>query len=118
MTPAEFAAITGGTLALLGIISVALKVVRAAHRAANRLERIETLASELAPNGGGSIKDAVHRIEQKVDENTETLTDHNTRIARAEGRIEAIALVTSPTMLIEDDEGVIREAKANAKGGA
>ena len=69
----------------------------AAHRAAKRIEHIETLAHELQHNGGGSIKDAVHRIETKVDANTDLLSTHTTRIARNEGKIEALALVSQPT---------------------
>lgn len=111
MSPGEFAAITAGILALLGICGAVARLLMVGHRTLSRLERIEALASELAPNGGGSIKDVVHRTERKVDDNTRILTDHETRLARTEGRVEAIALVTSPTMLIEDDEGVIREAK-------
>lgn len=111
MSPVEFAAWTTGILALLGIVGMGGRMLWLAHRTLNRLERIEGLTSELAPNGGGSIKDAVHRIDEAVGEVRDTLDDHSTRIARAEGRIEAIALVTSPTMLVEDDEGRIREAK-------
>lgn len=116
MTPyaistAEFIAIPGGVLALLGICAVVWRLFMAAHRAASRLERIEEMAKELKPNGGGSIKDQINRIDKHVKHNTEVLADHSERIAKNEGRVEAIALVTSPTMLIEDDEGVIRESR-------
>jgi phage-related minor tail protein len=118
----EFAAWTAGALAVIGILAALGRIIRAGYRAANRLERIEKLATELAPNHGGSIKDVVHRLETKVDDaaaKVETaaaaLDDHAIRLARAEGRIEAIAMVTSPTMLIEDEDGLIREAREHGR---
>lgn len=115
MDPADFAAWAGGILALIGILAAGAKLIRALYRAARRLERIEKLATELAPNHGGSIKDTVHRLETKVDGLTLSRDEHGDRLARAEGRIEAIAMVTSPTMLIEDEEGRIREAREKGR---
>lgn len=126
MSAPEFAAWSGGALALIGILAALTRFVRTLHGAANRLERIEKLSRELAPNTGGSIKDTVNRLETKIDRRLDLLAadlsalsskvddrleDYGTRLARAEGRIEAIAMVTSPTMLIEDDEGRIRDAR-------
>jgi hypothetical protein len=111
VSAAEFAAWTGGILALLGIVGFLWRITVAGHRAVRRLERIEEMAQELRPNGGGSIKDTVHRIDGRLAKVEERLDEQDLRVSRNEGRIEAIALVTSPTMLIEDDEGVIRESR-------
>ena len=91
MTAGEFAAWASGLLAVLGILAVLLRV-------AIKLDRVEQLAKELKPNGGGSMRDAVHRIETKVDDAAQTLAEHETRISRNEGRVEAIALVMACTM--------------------
>lgn len=111
ISASEFAAITGGILALLGICGVVWRLAKAAHRVARRVERIEEMAQELKPNGGGSIKDTVHRIDERLAKVEDRQDEQEIRVTRNEGRIEAIALVTSPTMLIEDDEGVIRESR-------
>lgn len=122
MSAGDFAGWTAGALALIGIGAAGWRVLKAGHKAAVRLERIERLAEQLAPNHGASIKDVVHRVEEKVDKAAalaealaESRRDDLDRLARAEGRIEAIAMVTSPTMLIEDEDGRIREAREHPR---
>lgn len=66
MSGVEFAAWTTGVLALLGIVGIL-------YRIAVKVDRVDRLSRELAPNGGGSIKDAVHRIETKVDDQGDRL---------------------------------------------
>lgn len=84
MSPEEFAALAGGGLAILGILGTLIRV-------AVKLDRVERLARELESNGGGSIKDTVHRTDETVSELVEIAKDHETRISRTEG---ALSLVT------------------------
>jgi hypothetical protein len=74
VTGVEFAAWTTGVLAMLGILGVLYRLVV-------KLDRVERASRELVPNGGSSIKDAVHRIEGKVD-------DHGDRLAVVESRLD------------------------------
>lgn len=54
----------GGAGALLALGTLA----RGAWRINRRIVGIAAAVVELVPNGGGSIKDTVHRTEQKVDD--------------------------------------------------
>ena len=124
MSAAEVAGLCAAILGVAGVIGVATRLVKAAYRVARRIERIEEHAQQLSPNSGSSLYDKVHRVHeivheanQRLDAVEETLADHDAKIHRNQGRIEAIALVTSPTMLIEDEGGVIRESRRKSQDG-
>lgn len=52
------------------------------------MERLATLDHELKPNGGGSMKDAINRIETKVGEIDNRLEDGNDRFSKIEKRLD------------------------------
>lgn len=58
------------------------------EKRAGVMERLATLDHELKPNGGGSIKDAVNRIEKKVKEIDNRLQDGNDRFSKIEKRLD------------------------------
>lgn len=118
MSAAEIAGVCAAILGFLGVCAALVRFVKASYRVARRIERIEEHAQQLAPNSGSSLYDRVNQVHQIVRDNSTRLDDVEDRIGeqeirlhRNEGRIEAIALVTSPTMLIEDEGGVIRESR-------
>lgn len=67
----------------LGLImsGVLVELVRA-RRTAGRI------ATEIEPNGGGSLRDAVVRIEAQVDRIRESQVSQGERIAKIEGKIQ------------------------------
>jgi mannitol-1-phosphate/altronate dehydrogenase len=81
----------------LGAVSVALiGVLVELVRTRRRAERTATVvATELAPNGGSSLRDAIDRIEARQEESTRrieaTLQSHGERLAKIEGFHEANA---------------------------
>lgn len=83
MSPEQFAALAGGALAFLGVLGVLIRV-------AVKIDRVERLAGELAPNGGGSIKDTVHRIDVTLGTVVDKQAEHETRISRTEGRVDEL----------------------------
>lgn len=118
MSPGEVAAICAAILAVAGVLGLAWKVVKAAYRVARRIELIEERSEQLVANSGTSLFDKVAHTHDTVLENSERIerveehqVDQDRKIARNQGRIEALALVTSPTMLIEDEEGKLRDAR-------
>lgn len=62
MTPNEWAAVTGGVIALC---TAAYSVIRML---------VKNILNELRPNSGSSLKDQVTRIEARVDRLYELLT--------------------------------------------
>lgn len=54
------------------------------------MERLATLDHELKPNNGGSIKDAVNRIEKDVKRMDNRLEDGNTRFDSIEQRLDSL----------------------------
>lgn len=64
ISPEEWATyVTATVAAFAGGTTYLRKFVRAASAAQTKLDQIARLSQELAPNGGTSLRDAVHRIE-------------------------------------------------------
>jgi len=64
ISPEEWATyVTATVAAFAGGTTYLRKFVRAASAAQAKLDQIARLSQELAPNGGTSLRDAVHRIE-------------------------------------------------------
>jgi hypothetical protein len=68
----------GGAAALLAIGAL----VRSMWRINRRIVTIVDAVRELAPNGGGSIKDTVTRTERKLDETTQEVCELRDRLDR------------------------------------
>lgn len=57
-------------------------------------KRQDKMVAEVSPNGGGSIRDAVDRIEKQVDRVRETQVAQGERLAKVEAKVENWALPT------------------------
>ena len=70
-------------ISALGLVmsGVLVELVRA-RRAAGKV------VAEVQPNGGGSLRDMVSRIESQVDRIRDTQVTHGERIAKIEGTIQ------------------------------
>lgn len=68
-----------GTLLLLAATSVA--VVRFAR---SMKVSVGTISAEFSPNGGKTLRDAINRVETKVDDLVATVRDHEARITALE----------------------------------
>lgn len=51
-------------------------------------KRQDKVVAEVSPNGGGSIRDAVDRIEKTVDKMRDSQVHQGERIARVEAKVE------------------------------
>lgn len=52
-------------------------------------KRQDKVVAEVSPNGGGSIRDAVDRIEKQVDKVRDAQVSHGERLAKVEARVES-----------------------------
>lgn len=87
----------GGTAALIGCIIVILvlaarKAFQSFHIGVGPAEldlraKISDVYAEVKPNGGSSLRDAVDRIERKVDGQTDVLDDLSKRVEALEGKV-------------------------------
>lgn len=70
-------------ISALGLImsGVLVELIRA-RKAATKV------AAEVQPNGGGSMRDMVSRIESQVDKIREVQVTHGERLARVEAKVE------------------------------
>jgi len=71
-------------ISAVGLImsGVLVELIRARHRQ-------DKVVKEVSPNGGGSIRDAVDRIEKQVDKVRETQVAQGERLAKVEARVES-----------------------------
>ncbi|WP_128381281.1 hypothetical protein [Streptomyces cavernae] len=75
----------GGAGAMLALGALA----RGAWRFNRLIVQIAAAVVELVPNGGGSIKDTVHRTEQKVDDTTQKVEDNARELRELAERFDA-----------------------------
>jgi hypothetical protein len=70
-------------ISAVGLImsGVLVELIRARHRQ-------DKVVKEVSPNGGGSIRDAVDRIEKTVDKVRDSQVHQGERIARVEAKVE------------------------------
>lgn len=84
---------TAGTLLALGAI---WRVVRACYRLASYVEHMQRVVTkELVPNGGGSMIDAVNRIDRILGEHETRFERIDAAVIKAAGRVEAAAVVAT-----------------------
>lgn len=79
MSPAAEIIVAVGTLLLLAAVAVA--VVRFAR---SMKVSVGSITAEFRNNGGSSLRDAVDRVEAKVDDLVATVRDHEARLKRLE----------------------------------
>lgn len=123
MNAAEIAALCGAIVGVAAVVGLCWKAAKATYRLARRIELIEERSEQLVANSGSSMYDRLNQVHRTVHENSDRLgaveehqIEQDKNIAKNQGRIEAIALVTSPTVLV-DDEGRASESRREGTHG-
>lgn len=123
MSAAEIAGLCAAILGVAAVLGLGWKITKGLYALAKRVEVIAERSEQLVANSGTSMFDrvnqthaTVHRNSERLDAVEATQADHTHKIHRNQGRIEALALVTSPTMLVEE-EGKIRESQREGGEG-
>lgn len=115
----EAARILGAAAAIVAACALIGRVILGMHRTASRIEKtFELVHHELNPNNGGSVRDAIDRIETKSDDAATLASEavrqasyaakHSAealaRIERIEQGPRAVAISVAPQLPIAPDD--------------